>query len=535
MGVSKSTYQTTSFLHPCQPWRTITGVVHESARRRELSLATPLTQIHMPYLLLTTYYLLFALLAWRRLHFAVLLIIATLPSYLIRFQVGPIPMTLLEGMLIIVFFAAAFHRIKKVRTTPREPTHTYITLIYETFNYPLRKSLTLPIGLFLIAATISLFIAPDLRAASGIWKAYFLEPILFFLILLDLKLHHPTLLDNRKIIRALSVSALLLSLYAIYQRFTGFGIPPPWDKELRVTSIFPYPNALGLFLAPLVPLFVARLLTQFRHSERSEESRTNVRKLLIISYWSLVILSSIASIIFAKSTGALVGISAGLLVMAFLHPSSRSSKATVAIPQHGMRLPHHAYAWLAMTTMIAIAVVIILSTPRISKELFLQDWSGHVRKTQWTETIEMLKDRPILGVGLSGYKTALIPYHKATYLEIFEYPHNIVLNFWSETGLLGLVAFVWLVIIFFLSTFHNARNPSPPPLNLRGGDHPTITPLKVRGGGGSYDPITIASIASMIVILIHGLVDVPYFKNDLAILFWIIYSLGLTQAQQRPE
>jgi len=31
----------------------------------------------------------------------------------------------------------------------------------------------------------------------------------------------------------------------------------------------------------------------------------------------------------------------------------------------------------------------------------------------------------------------------------------------------------------------------------------------------------------MVVVLIHGLVDVPYFKNDLAILFWIVYALGM--------
>ena len=29
----------------------------------------------------------------------------------------------------------------------------------------------------------------------------------------------------------------------------------------------------------------------------------------------------------------------------------------------------------------------------------------------------------------------------------------------------------------------------------------------------------------MLIILLHGLVDVPYFKNDLSALFWIILSL----------
>ena len=37
----------------------------------------------------------------------------------------------------------------------------------------------------------------------------------------------------------------------------------------------------------------------------------------------------------------------------------------------------------------------------------------------------------------------------------------------------------------------------------------------------------LGAMASMAALLVHGLVDVPYFKNDLALLFWIIYALGL--------
>jgi hypothetical protein len=29
----------------------------------------------------------------------------------------------------------------------------------------------------------------------------------------------------------------------------------------------------------------------------------------------------------------------------------------------------------------------------------------------------------------------------------------------------------------------------------------------------------------IIAILVHGLVDVPYFKNDLAVLFWMLIAL----------
>ena len=261
------------------------------------------------YILLTTFYILFTVLAWKRLNWAVLFVIAALPSYLIRFRVGPIPMTVLEGMILIIFAVWFVKRNSRIHNPSSPPLNLRGGRVGLSFYIPLL--------LFLLASTLSMFVSPDLRAASGIWKAYFVEPILFFFVLRDLIRNHVTryTLHVTQIIAALSLTALALSLYAIYQRFTGFGIPPPWDTELRVTSIFPYPNALALFLAPLVPLFIAQLLTKFRHSERSEESRANARQLFVIGYWLLVTIATIVAIVFAKSTGAMVGIAAGLLLI----------------------------------------------------------------------------------------------------------------------------------------------------------------------------------------------------------------------------
>jgi hypothetical protein len=40
----------------------------------------------------------------------------------------------------------------------------------------------------------------------------------------------------------------------------------------------------------------------------------------------------------------------------------------------------------------------------------------------------------------------------------------------------------------------------------------------------------------MIAIVIHGLVDVPYFKNDLAAMFWLMIALmGVCSLNYRQE
>ena len=87
-------------------------------------------------------------------------------------------------------------------------------------------------------------------------------------------------------------------------------------------------------------------------------------------------------------------------------------------------------------------------------------------------------------------------------MEVFQYPHNILLNIWSETGLLGLIAFSCILITW-----------------VRRGSGPRTTDLIL--------PILTA-------LLVHGLVDVPYFKNDLAVAFWL-FVLITTSLKDAPN
>jgi len=74
-------------------------------------------------------------------------------------------------------------------------------------------------------------------------------------------------------------------------------------------------------------------------------------------------------------------------------------------------------------------------------------------------------------------------------------PHNIFLAFWLQAGLLGLVGFFWLLISFFKK----------------------IEPKQI---------LSSILIGTMIYILIHGMVDTTYWKNDLSIIFWLIISIA---------
>jgi O-antigen ligase len=448
-------------------------------------------------ILIILFFCFFVCLAWRNLIWATAFVVAFLPSYLIRFNLGPIPLTLLEGMILILFITWSIKSLRARPTKLAEPNKS--ASIFQNYGIAstLKRLATTgwwwTILLWLAVATISMFVSPDLRAAAGIWKAYFIEPILFFIVFVSVIKEKK---DLELIFYALGFSALYISAFAIYQKFTGIAIPNPiWQaaETRRVTSFYGYPNAVGLYLAPIVTLYVGWLFNKILNTKYEIQ---NAKKLLTVIYQLLIISLSIFSIIFARSEGAYAGILVGLIFLGLMIKKLR---------------------WPTVMATILL-VILILSVPQFKnyvwQQISFQNDSGKVRLIMWQETWQMLKDRPILGAGLAGYQQTFVPYHKAKYIEIYLYPHNLFLNFWSELGLAGLFIFLFIVFQFFKLGFKDLiRN-----WKLEIGNY------KERKIGKT---LLLTSMATMITIIIHGLVDVPYFKNDLSILFWLLIAASI--------
>jgi len=416
---------------------------------------------------------LFLIIALYNLRWATLILIALLPAYLLRFQIGPLPTTFLEvmiGVVVVVFLAKNI----KILRLPR-------------FAQALRMTdrlLLIFIALFLITATISIFVSTETQAALGIWKAYFIEPIILFFIFIQIFSKK----DLPKIIYAIAISALLVSTLAIFQKFTGWNVPFEfWGKDgvFRVTSFYGFPNALGLYLAPIVPLLIFAIIKTLC---RDALKRVSTKRTLTILFFIITTILALFAIIWAKSTGALIGLAAGALITALFF--------------HRLRLP----AILIIMIITSLFLLNIIPT-QITQDLFLQDWSGQVRVKMWSETATMLTanwQNALFGIGLSAYPIAVAPFHIWDFVEIFQYPHNFILNFWSEIGLLGLLTFCALAFWFYKKTRYSAF-------------------------------LQFFLAWSMSTILIHGLVDVPYFKNDLAVFFWLLFGiLILSTKQDKP-
>ncbi|HUT22484.1 MAG TPA: O-antigen ligase family protein [Candidatus Bipolaricaulota bacterium] len=409
----------------------------------------------------------FAILAWKKLDWALILIALGLPSYLLRFKIGPIPMTVLELMILIVFAVWLIRFIVSRRgrkaTSKASGQGGRVAKLGRGFKWL--------IMLFLLAATIGVIVSPDKIAALGIWKAYFIEPILLFIVLINTFKNKK---DFQKLFFAFSVSAILISLFAIYQKFTGAWIPNAfWQaaETRRVTSIFGYPNAIGLFLAPIAIWNLGELVLKWQ--ENSWLKR--------IFFVMTIVLSSLA-IVFAQSEGAIAAMAVVSAIIFFKNKKTR---------------------WFLVGAIVLLTGFFVFQPAErniVWEKLTLRDFSGQVRMEMWGETIDMLSETPIEGAGLAGYQIRVAPFHIKDYIEIYLYPHNIFLNFWSEIGLLGLATWFLIIGKVFWGYWEGGKKK-----------------LETR-----EEYFIILMIFA--VILIHGLVDVPYFKNDLAVFWWILMA-----------
>jgi O-antigen ligase len=128
----------------------------------------------------------------------------------------------------------------------------------------------------------------------------------------------------------------------------------------------------------------------------------------------------------------------------------------------------------------------------------------------------MVRDYPILGIGPDNFQHYYAPTRTQDRWQTecppgvgyvgtnaggepcLSHPHDEILDFWLSTGVAGLMAFLWLELVFWKQA---------------------VPGLKLR------DPLVLGASAAMIAALVHGLVDNSYFLPDLAVLFWILCAL----------
>jgi len=417
--------------------------------------------------------ILFVLVSLKRLDISLALIVFFLPAYLIRFEIGFIPFTLLEVMILVV---VTIWLIKVI--TKKQKIYLGGFFLVITF--------------FLLVSLVAVLVSPDTRAALGIFKAYFLEAILFFIVLINVIKSRQGL---KLILFSLGASALFISLLAFWQYLGLFPGLEPYISEspARATSLFEFPTAVGKYLGPIASLFLAFLLIK----PFKEEKNKVFNKIFL---WG-VVLFSVMGIVLSVTRGAVLGVLAAFVFISFF---SRYRKKI----------------WLGLLILFVIFISLPQGRGELASVFSGQDTSTDVHLIMWQGTWRMLKDNPITGAGLAVFPEVYNIYRDAAHTELFPYPDNFFLAIWSELGLAGLFIFGWLFYKYIKKA---------------------VKLLKSKISNFDYQ-VTVGFLAVPIYIIFHGLVDTPYFKNDLSVMFWafvgllvIIYRLNLNTGQKKEN
>ena len=399
-------------------------------------------------------------------HWGIYLTLLLLPSYQIRFDIFGIPTTFLEWLILILagVTLAKIFIDKNFRDIVRER----LGLLWKQ-----NKNLLMLAALFFLAATISVFVSPEFGRGLGLWKAYFAEAMLFGLLFY-------LLVDSKEklagVFSSMGWLVIGLTLFGLFQFFTLYRLPPAWWgpglEPRRVVSLFTYPNAVSLLITPILAVFAAMLALREKLPIQFI-SRTFIIVTLALGMVLLVL---------TFSRGAWVGFACTIILVA-LFTSKRK---------------------LVISLLVAgtILILIIPATRGRLLPIFIgSDPAGQERILLYKGAWEIIKDSPITGAGLYGFRGAYEQVRQSEGDEILNYPHNFFLNFWVETGLLGLLSILLILAL----------------LTKRG--------VVLYRQSREAQAIILAVFAGLVVILVHGQFDAPYFKNDLAVLFWTIIAI----------
>lgn len=125
----------------------------------------------------------------------------------------------------------------------------------------------------------------------------------------------------------------------------------------------------------------------------------------------------------------------------------------------------------------------------------------------YTVSTAMLLEQPVVGIGPGNYQSAFKT-NMTTVLEkpipqdeVPPHPHNLILDWWSEIGIGGLIAIISIYLI------------------------------TIRGWFMSH--VTKTGLVVITYFLIHGFLDVPYGISEVANLFWIMWAIVVRNYQHR--
>jgi O-antigen ligase len=371
-----------------------------------------------------------------------------IPLYLIKFSIFGVPTNILEILIYSTFISFL---LEKPDINWRELYKEYKLYIFF-------------ISLIFIGLILSTLINQNYREGLGIIKGWFFDPILFSFVLIG-KIRNQK--DTESILKTFYFSSLVVSTIAFEYLFYG---RLTFDGRLR--AFFSSPNYLAMFLAPAI--FIGLYLIKNIKPEKGIKKYALPVTLIFISM----------IIFFTYSYAAWISIFLSLLAVGFI--TKKLNKKFILI----------------LIAIASIAFLTQLNNPKLNK-ISSERSSLSSRMMIWKSSALMIENNFIFGIGPGNFQNKYLEYQKyfPPYLEwAVPEPHNLFLAFWLQSGLVGFIGFLFLILVWIKRVLIEIKNKKN---NL----------------------ILAVFLGIILYTLFHGMLDTTYWKNDLALVFWIFLIL----------
>lgn len=405
----------------------------------------------MTEILLFIFFILFFALCVKDKFLAICLLIFLIPLYLVRFSIFDIPTTVLEIMIYLLFITWFFLEGKS-------------SFLYKRVKFRKEeKSFFIGIFLLFVGVFFSVFVSEDTRTSLGVFKGFFVDPLLFFLVFISVIKEADQV---KKILQSVIFSSLAVAIVALLYSFYGY-----LTFDGRLSGFYESPNYLAMYLAPgfLLSIYV------FLCGDKCSCFYLNNSKFL--QYLVIFILG--LSILLTKSFGSIFAVT---VAISFVYLKNREG------------------GFLKSRKKVLVFLLVIFSfLTFLTFQKFEQisnsseRSSFHSRLIIWRSSAEMIKESPFFGIGPGTFQKKYLDLQEKypPYLEwAVSQPHNTFLAFYVQSGLFGLIGFL---LILFWGLKKSQK-------------HPWFALF-------------------IFYFLLHSFVDTLYWKNDLSLIFWTFFGL----------
>ena len=303
---------------------------------------------------------------------------------------------------------------------------------------PLCTPLNRPIAIFVLACLLSSLMSqyPHLS-----WEGFFfklIQNILLYVCFMEAVNSGPRL---KAFLTVFLISLTLVSIDGLSQAFWGIEFIRGHNEiPNRVYACFKQANDFASYLIVGVVLTLSILLFWFFSKDYVPKVFYGKGKMLNWSVaWApkiwvyILFLLLITCLGLTYSRGAWLGFFLALALIGFQRPKSIPVLFFIAI-----------FFWIIFFPNMKQSrnVSFVSDNVELAGN---EQFSGMGRIHIWKEAIAIIRDYPVFGCGLNTY-TEIGPKYKVDW---GGYPHNCYLQMAAETGLVGLLAFLWLVFNFF--------------------------------------------------------------------------------------